>query len=244
MFKKFKTDYINWFFLIGLAVLLLEVLFFNGGLIAAIVIAVGCIYYGRKWSGRTMGKALLWFGWIWLVITILNMMTFKYFLIAIILYFIIEYYQSKKNPNYIKPEIIEVEHSDSSEPLIKRRSLFENKFFSNQKTPDHVYEWNDVNIQVGVGNTIVDLSNTVLSKEEAVISIRHFIGNVQILVPYEVGVTVNHSVLIGSAKIFQQKESKLVNEAIIFQTPDYEESGHKVKIITSMLTGDLEVKRL
>lgn len=234
----------NWFFLIGVAVLLLEILFFNGGLIAAIAIAIGCIYYGRKWSKRTFGKGLLWFGWIWLVITVLNMMTFKYFLIAIILYLIIEYYQSRKNPHYIKPEITEVEHSDSLEPLLKRKSLFENKFFSNQKTPDHVYEWNDINIQVGVGNTTIDLSNTVLSKEEAVISIRHFIGNVQILVPYEVGVTVNHSVLVGSVNILQQEGSKLKNETVIFQTPDYEQSDHKVKIITSMLVGDLEVKRL
>ena len=51
-----------------------------------------------------------------------------------------------------------------SETVVKEQPLFQNRLFGQQKTPDHVYEWNDVNIQVGIGDTVIDLSYTVSAK--------------------------------------------------------------------------------
>ncbi|MFC0272374.1 cell wall-active antibiotics response protein LiaF [Metabacillus herbersteinensis] len=246
MFKKMKADYTSWILLIGILLLLLEISFFNGGLIFSLLLSIGCIYFGRKWMPRLRGKILFWFGWISLLITILNMMTFRYFILAILLYLLLQFFQSKKNPELIKPVIYESEiHvSPESEPLLKRQRLFGNQWFGTQKTPEHVYEWNDVNIQGGIGDTIIDLSYTVLPKGESVISIRQFIGNLQILVPYEVEVSVSHSVIAGAATIFEQQEPRVINEALSLQTAGYETAEQKVKIITSLITGNLEVKRV
>ena len=34
----------------------------------------------------------------------------------------------------------------------------------NKGRPMHAYEWNDINIQNGIGNTVIDLSQTILPK--------------------------------------------------------------------------------
>ncbi|MDQ7862937.1 LiaF-related protein [Peribacillus frigoritolerans] len=36
--------------------------------------------------------------------------------------------------------------------------------FGHQQTTEHVYEWNSVNVQGGVGDTVIDLSKTILPK--------------------------------------------------------------------------------
>lgn len=243
MLRNVKTDYLNWILLIGILLLLLEVLFFNGGLIVTFILSIGCIYLGKKWRPRFVGKAFFWIGWIWLIVTVLNMMTFRYFLCVVLLYIIVQFFQSQKQPKHVKPIILEAK-SETGSTFIKRQKIFENKFFKSQKTPEHVYEWNDVNVQVGVGNTVIDLSDTVLPKGEAIISIRGFIGDVQILVPYEVEVHLNHSIIAGSVAIFQEQEQRVVNETIVYETADYEQAEQKVKLITSVITGKLEVKRI
>ena len=61
---------------------------------------------------------------------------------------------------------------------MKEQPLFQNRHFGQQKTPDHDYEWNDMNIQVGIGDAVIDLSYTVLPKDETVIFIRNVMGKV------------------------------------------------------------------
>jgi lia operon protein LiaF len=244
MLRNIKTDYLNWIIIAGILLLLLEVLFFNGGLIVTFLLSIGCIYLGKKWKPRFSGKAFFWIGWIWLIVTVLNMITFRYFLCAVFVYLAVQFFQSQKQPKQIKPIMMEASSKSSTEPFIKREKIFENKFFTSQMSPEHVYEWNDVNIQVGVGNTVIDLSDTVLPKGEAIISIRSFIGNVQILVPYEVEVHVNHSVMAGTVAIFQDEEQRIVNETIVYESAEYAQAEQKIKLITSVITGKLEVKRV
>lgn len=222
--------------------LLLELSFFNGGLIFSLLVAAGCIYIGRKRLPKQSGKLLFWIGIIGFIFHILNMMTFKFFLLAILIHLVLKFIQAKREPVHIKPILKEPLSMEG--PLLKKEPLFRNTLFERQKTDEHVYEWNDINIQTGVGDTVIDLSYTVLPKGEAVIVTRHFIGNVQILVPYEVEVAISHSAIAGHVKIFEQEPLKFFNQNISFQTPHYEKATQKVKIVTSMMTGDLEVKRI
>jgi len=174
------------------------------------------------------------------------MMTFKFFLLALLVHVVIQFIQTKKKPVYIQPVIREGAESEMphEEELLKKKPLFTNRLMGRQQTPEHVYEWNDVNIQAGIGDTVIDLSYTVLPKGEAIIFIRNFVGNVQILVPYEVEVSVHHSTWMGTAKILNAHNAKMINEVLQFQTPDYETAVQKVRIVTSMMVGDLEVKRI
>ncbi|MBO0960657.1 cell wall-active antibiotics response protein [Neobacillus sp. MM2021_6] len=244
MFKNEKNDYIGWLVIVGIVILLLEILFFNRGLIFSLFISGGMIYLGRKKTGRRLGKLLFIGGIIFFVLSIVNMMTFKFLLLAILLHFFIQFLSSKKQPKKISPEIVTPEPAQQDETLIKSEPLFGNIFIGQQKTPDTVYDWKDVNIQTGIGDTIIDLSLTMLPKGETVIFVRNIIGNIQILVPYEIDVSIHHSGVIGSTTVFGKHESKMFNQVFQLKTPSYDQSEQKVKIFTSLVVGNLEVSRI
>lgn len=244
MLSKMKSEYISWILLVGSVVLFLEFAFFNRGLIFSLLIEVGMIYVGRKWMPRKLGKLLFWLGIAFLMITIVSMITIKFFFLALLIYFFVQFVQAKKNPVYLKPEITKPSLNVEKEPILKKQPLLTNHFFGRQKTPDHVYEWNDINIQTGIGDTIIDLSYTVLPKGETVIHVRNLMGNIHILVPYDIEISLNHSVLAGSINILGNQETKIFNQTWQFQTEGFEQAEHRVKIMTSIPVGDLEVKRV
>ncbi len=243
MMNKLQSDGISWIILISIIFILLEVSFYNGGVLFFLCFSGFCIYFGKKNYHRIFGKALFWFGLINLTINILNTAAFKFLLFGILILLIVRFADSKKNPKYVFPTIKDT-FTQSSEPIMMKKSLLQNVWFGKKQTPEDVYEWNDINIQGGIGDTIIDLGNTVLPKGESVISIRNSIGNIEILVPYDLEVSIHHSVLVGSVGIFNQHEPRAINESLYYQTADYDTSSQKVKIITSMLVGDLEVKRV
>ncbi|MCQ6275185.1 cell wall-active antibiotics response protein [Bacillus sp. V3B] len=245
MFQKLKSDYLSWIVLIGAFFLLLDVFFFNRGLIFSLIVAIGMVYLGRKRMPKTTGKLLFWAGLFFLFVNVMNMLVVKFFLIALLCVLIFQYANKKQEANTITPIIKEqIDFEKRSETIIKEQFFVQNRLFGTQQTPDHVYEWNDVNIQTGVGDTVIDLSYTVLPKDETIIFIRNVMGKITILIPYDVEVSVHHSVFFGSAKILDFYESALINRLIKVETADYEQTNQKVKIFTSMMIGDLEVKRI
>jgi lia operon protein LiaF len=50
-------------------------------------------------------------------------------------------------------------------------------------------------------------------------------------------------VFAGTGRVLGYNEPKMVNQTVSFQTEGYDRAQQKVKIITSMIVGDLEVKR-
>ena len=248
MFHKMKTESISWIFLIGIVLLFVELSFFGGGLIYSLAFSIGCIFIGKKFFKRIVGKILLVIGIISTLTNILNMMAFRFFLITILVYVLLVYYQSKKKPHQIKPIVSEPKEPQKEyvqERLLKMDFLFRNKWFGNQETSDIVYEWNHVNIQTGLGHTIIDLSQTILPKGDAVISIRGLVGNIQILVPYGVEVLIHHSVIAGRTQIFENRlEERLFNQILSYRTPDFDQAKQKVHITTAVIVGDLEVRRV
>jgi lia operon protein LiaF len=242
--KHKKTDFVSMMTIAAIVLLLIEITFFNSGVIFSGLLSGICIYFGRRKLPSTLGKILFWFGLVILFITTMTMITVKFLLIAILLFFIVQYLKSKQDPVKIRPTFEEHISVVNDMPEVNKQPLFQNILFGKQQTPDHVYEWNDVNIQTGVGDTVIDLSNTVLPKGVSIISIRNFIGNITVLVPYEMEVSVNHSVLYGSTTIFEYENMKEINQSLAYFTPQYNGAEQKIKIVTSLLIGDLEVKRV
>lgn len=237
-----KTDYISWTILIGLLLLVVEVTFFNKGLVFSIIFAGMLLYFGSKRLHSMLGKLTFALGCLVLLFTTIEMIVFKFLIFAVIAYVLIYFFMSKIRPGIIEPIIQKTNYNN--EELIRPQYLLKNLFYGRQKTPEEIYEWHDVNIQTGIGDTRIDLSNTVLPKGEAVIFIRNFIGNIQIFVPYDIEVCVSHSVLTGTTIIFEEANEKLINQTLFYRTNNYEEVTQKIKIVTSMGIGRLEVKRI
>ncbi|HAQ07881.1 MAG TPA: cell wall-active antibiotics response protein [Bacillus bacterium] len=239
-----KNDFVSWIFLTGVILLLLEISFFNEGLIFSLLASGAMIYFGRSLMPRRTGKLLFWIGVFFFLSSVFSMMTFRFFLLAVLLYIAFQFAQSKKKPEVIVPILREPSLELSKDTVIEKPPLFKNRLFGQQETPAHVYDWNDVNVQTGIGDTVIDLSMTVLPKGETVIFIRNIIGNIKVFVPYDVEVTVRHSAIIGSAEVFQHEEDRVLNQSLFLQTAGYELAEQKVKIFTSMAVGNLEVKRI
>lgn len=242
--KNSNKDYLGWVIFIGGTVLLLEVLFFNRGLIFSLAISLSMIYIGRKKREKKKGKILFWGGIVFFCFSVFNMMTFKFFLLAVLLHFFLQYAGSKKHPKTISPILIDPKITLEKETVVQVKPLLENVLFGGQSTPVGAYEWDDINIQAGVGDTVIDLSYTVFPSGETVIFIRNIIGNVRILVPYDIEVSVHHSVIAGSTKIFEFYDSKIFNKVFHLKTTGYETAEQKVKIFTSLVVGNLEVSRI
>ncbi|TGB02721.1 cell wall-active antibiotics response protein LiaF [Halobacillus salinus] len=237
MFKRISTDTINTILIIGVILLIVEVVFFEGGLVFSLIFFGFMLYVGWKKYRKTWGKIFFWLGLIVLVFTVLSMIAVRFLIVAIIFLFVRDYYRTKKTPERITPEIIDQEIPDHTEPILKQ------KLFGNESTPNS-YVWQDINIHGGFGDRVIDLSQTVLPKDEAVISIRHLVGNLVIYVPYDVEVSILHSSVFGRSAIFQYQKSKVLNQVVSYQTPGYSSQRPRVKIVTSLLSGNLEVKRI
>lgn len=194
---------------------------------------------------KKTGKILFWMGVFFLFVNIINMLAFRLLIMALLLFYIIQYANKKKEVKSIEPMIKEPEVTfNKKDTIVKEKPMFQNKLFGQQQTPEYVYEWDDVNIQTGIGDTIIDLSNTVLPKGESTIFIRNIIGKITILIPYDVEISVHHSALFGSVQILDINKPSSLNRSIKIQTADYEGALQKVKILTSMIIGDIEVKRV
>lgn len=240
MFKRLSTNTINTILIIGVILLVVEVVFFNGGLIFSVLFSSVLLYIGWKKYRTIWGKVFFWVGLLTLIFTVLSMIAVRFLIVAVILLFFRNYYRSRNEPETITPAVFEREEGFPSQP----EPLLSQKFFGDQSTPNRSYEWHDINIHGGFGDRIVDLSQTVLPEDEAVVSVRHFVGNLVIYLPYEVEVSIHHSALIGRAAIFQYRKSKVLNQVLTYRSPEYSKRKPRVKIVTSILSGDLEVKRV
>ncbi|WP_407272478.1 cell wall-active antibiotics response protein LiaF [Radiobacillus sp. PE A8.2] len=229
-------------FIITAVLFIYELLFKGPELLILIVLFSAAAYYGRKTYFKTSGKVFFWLGVVLFIITIMNTASFKFLSIAIIIFVVYKWYQSRQEPAVHHPQFMDSEQPD--EKIYHTQPLFKNKWFGSQRTENVAYEWEDINIQTGIGDAIIDLNYTVIPKVPTVIFIRNLVGNVQVHIPYGVEVSVHHSIIFGSHDILGNYENNTVNKSVHFQSADYNASNQKVKIFTSMIIGKLEVKRV
>ena len=243
MFHRLSTEKFNLILIIGVVLFIIEIAFFQGGMIIASLFFGVITYFGWKRFDRLYGKICFWGGAVSLFFTVFNMLAVRFFLIVVIILFLYDYLKTKNEAERIMP----TPHAHQEiifDPLIKIKPLFDHKIFDDQKTSDTAYQWRDINIHGAFGDRVVDLSNTVLPNETAIISIRHFMGNIEVYVPYEVEVSIHHSSIFGRAHIFGEHHWNLVNKTLLYQTENYDQATPRVKIVTSILSGDIEVKRI
>jgi len=244
MFKQLKDNYANWVYVVG-GFLLLEIFVFNPGLIFSLLVSIGMIYISKKSLKGSAGKILFWIGLLFLIVSVLNMVTVKIILFSLLAYYLFQLFQKRNTTDVIKPIIKDKETVTYTEELIlKKNPLFTNSFYNRNVTPDHVYEWNDINIQCGITNTTVDLSYTVLPEGETVIMIKNIVGDVKVYIPYDMEVSINHSILFGSYHIFGEAKENVWNQNVSIRTNDFDLAETRVKIFTSFIAGNLEVKRI
>nr|WP_318539549.1 cell wall-active antibiotics response protein LiaF [Terribacillus saccharophilus] len=236
------NDMIRWSLITATVVFVAELLLSGTGVLIGIGFGILFIYLG-KWqlSGRK-GTILFWVGIFIVAMSLLQSFAFYLVLTAGIIYYFTKIHDSTTDkPQTYQPSF---DQDASEEQVFEQKSLFQNSWFGAQSAGSNVYEWQDTNIQSFIGDTIIDLNYTVLPKEEAVLMVRKVLGNVRIIVPYDIEVDVHHSVVYGSVTIFDHREQNCWNKVIHMRTKDYQQSSQRIKIVTSVVAGKLEVVRV
>lgn|SRR5690625_4119830 len=222
MLKRLSTDTINWIIIIGVILFIIEIAFFHGGMIGTAAFTGILAYIGWKNYQTLWGKVFLWIGVIGFIFAVLNMIAVRFLIIVFLVLLLIDYTKSKNENNRIKPTTYIDEPQLNDEPLVQMNPLFHQMLYGNQSTENTAYEWQDINIHGGIGDRTIDLSNTVLPNDTAVISIRHFIGNIIIYVPYEMELMIHHSAVFGRAYILHHKHHNLLNQNVSYKTGQYD----------------------
>jgi lia operon protein LiaF len=101
----------------------------------------------------------------------------------------------------------------------------------------------DSSIWYIVGETHIDLSLAILEKKETILILQGVIGDVELIVPEDIGVSVNASVVFGQIDVALQRESGVMNK-LFWQSPNFERADHHVKLVVSYIVGDIDIKIL
>lgn len=138
-----------------------------------------------------------------------------------------------RRKEYLGVQLIEVQSKQRK--LIIQRSL--NEMLQEEKA---AIEWDDVNLVYFGGNNIIDLGNTLIPLQETTIVIRKVWGRTRIIIPNDIGLKLNCSLLSGSI-IFEMQRYSLTSENFRWMSPDYAKSSRKINLIISVVFGDVEV---
>lgn len=122
----------------------------------------------------------------------------------------------------------------------QRTRLKRQSFFEISRGIDHRYEWDDINMVYLGGHSIIDLGNTLLPNQECVVMIRKLFGRTRIIVPKDIGLSLNMSALSGEL-ILLSEHYHLVGENFRFESEDYRNTARRIKLVVSVAFGEVEV---
>ena len=244
MFKWLSTNTFNWIMITGGLLFLLEILLFNKGLLGTAVFFGIAAYIGWKQYDQMWAKFLFWIGIVVVFFTLLNTIAVRFIVVITIVLIVLDYVKSKNYEQHRRPTTYIDTDIQQEEVMIEMWPIFKQSVYGDQQTKNQAYEWNDINIHGGIGNRFIDLSNTVLPNDTAVISIRHTVGNIVIYIPYETEFMIHHSAIYGKAFVLNKEYGTLLNQQLSMKTTDYDRHHPRIKIITSVLSGDIEVRRI
>ncbi|MCS4488591.1 cell wall-active antibiotics response protein LiaF [Streptococcus sciuri] len=105
------------------------------------------------------------------------------------------------------------------------------------------YAFDDINIIRMVGSDTIDLTQVIVKGMDNVILIRKVIGPTTIIVPIDVAIKAEVSLIYGSIRYLDFEQYDLRNETIrLFKESDCKKVK-QVKLVINTLAGDVEVKR-
>jgi lia operon protein LiaF len=98
-------------------------------------------------------------------------------------------------------------------------------------------------LSVAIAEIKIDLSNAIFEEDDIVLHLQGIIGDIDIVVPEDVGLTVNAQVTIGEIQVAGEKGAGLMNR-LVWRSPNAESAEHRVRLNLSYLIADVDVKVL
>lgn len=218
---------------------------FSNGFPFSIIFPILLLYIGQKQrkKGKSVaGNIFLLMGLLMLAGTILTSAAFQLVMIALLIYYGYHLYKSSSRRKKVNVEV-QPSSSEETKEFIQVEPYFKNMVVGEMRNIGETYELDDIDIQYGFGDVHIDLSNTMIPEGETVILIRGIVGSIHLYVPYDIDLSIHTSSVFGKINLLEQSKA-VFNKSQKFQTKEYKTATRKIKIITSLLIGDIEVRNV
>ncbi|WP_369900429.1 cell wall-active antibiotics response protein LiaF [Bacillus manliponensis] len=226
-------------FAVGLFIDMIIGNFAPGTLIFAFVlILIGRKY--RKKKRHVRGNVFLFAGALIFFFSLFASAAFALVIFACLAFFGYQLFTGKENPKVVQ---VEMKEESEAKQVYCTQPYIKNMMIGSLRMIDCVYELEDINIQYGIGDVEIDLTTAMIPEGETVVVIRGAVGNIRLYVPYDIELSLNHSVLVGTISLPGHEESGL-NRNVILKTEQYKEAPRRIKIISSLFVGDTEVRKI
>jgi lia operon protein LiaF len=119
---------------------------------------------------------------------------------------------------------------------LNRQKIIESLHWN--KRPWSLHSMSNWNI---IGEIKLDFGLAIWEEPEVTIILQGVIGDIDIIVPENVGIIVTGSVVFGQIEVELKKEAGMLNK-IVWQSPNYHTCTNKVKLQVSYIVADVDVK--
>lgn len=116
-------------------------------------------------------------------------------------------------------------------------------FLESLKRNHEAWELRSMSIWSVIGEIQLDLSLALADQKETTLVFQGIIGDIDLIVPEELGVKVKGTVLLGQTQVEEQRDAGIVNK-LAWVSPNYETAEHRVNVEISYVVGDVNIKRL
>jgi predicted membrane protein len=100
----------------------------------------------------------------------------------------------------------------------------------------------DEEIWIGVGNVRLDVTGATIPSGETKIQLFGFVGDVDLILPEGVGVSISSTAFVTDGKVFGQKQERFV-VPLRLDSDDYETAERRIRLETLFFVTDLDVRR-
>jgi lia operon protein LiaF len=108
---------------------------------------------------------------------------------------------------------------------------------------DGVWEVRDEELWVGIGDVELDMTRASIPLGETKLRVFGFVGNLEVLAPEEVGISISSTAVVTDGKVLGQKQERFASTLHI-ASDDYETAERKVRIEVTRFATSLKVRRV
>lgn len=105
------------------------------------------------------------------------------------------------------------------------------------------WTFRSADISAAIAEVKIDLTNALFEEPETTLHLQGMIGDIDIVVPEDVGLTVNAQVAIGEIQVAGERGAGLMNR-LVWRSPNAGAAEHRVHIELSYVIADVDVKVL
>lgn len=98
-------------------------------------------------------------------------------------------------------------------------------------------------VSVAIAEIQIDMMNAIFEHPDISLNLQGLIGDIDIVVPEDVGLSVDAQVSIGEIQVAGERGAGFMNR-FVWRSPNYETAEHRVQLSLSYLIADVKVKVL